>query len=326
MVEIFTVRFLNMEVAEFNSELRSLVPELFSSSEDGPDSDFQFIDLTKERKNLLIRVLSQFLDPADLNSQIDSNPGEVYDALNLAVKAAQMVLDEQPIFLQQATEFKVLAYKALKWQKQWKGLAELLTGGLILGSFLAVAGLLFSLLANFERAGVDYSSQTLTADKCGKLKTERTFRGNFALTSLTGCLLDGLELSYSSWAQSKADPGTSFRKAKAANADFSQATMPAVSFSGINLEFANLKLGNFQKADFSLSNLGLATLDGADFSGAKMMSIYLGRSSIAGTSFIGANLRGADFEGSSIIGSYFRGADLRGANFSLKSGKYDTIT
>lgn len=313
-----------MNVAEFYTELRSCVPEFFSSSSNVIVEEYQFIELTEEQKKDLTIILSNFLDQEKLAEQIEENPGEAYGALNEALKVAGKLLDEQPALFSLATEFKDQAYKTRKKTQRWEPLLQNIVPICLIVFGGAFAFYLISLIVDYSRAGVDYSTQTLTAEKCTALKTERTFRGDFSLTSLPGCQLDGLELGYSSWTQSKGGPGTSFRKVAAAYANFSQVTMPGVSFSGANLESANLRLANFSGGDFSLTNLRSANLDGTNFSGAKMPGSYLGLSSMEGTLFQNAELTGANFEGSEIRNADFSKASLRGANFSYRSStKYD---
>jgi uncharacterized protein YjbI with pentapeptide repeats len=182
------------------------------------------------------------------------------------------------------------------------------------------------LILQETRPGIDLSHQILTTQKCESLRSQRIYRGNFALTTLNGCHLDGLELGRSSWFLSKGDPKTSFRGVSAWDANFAQVQMPEVDFSGSDLRSSDFELAHLSGAVLSFANLTSANLKGVDLSGSKMQSVVLVSSSIQGSTFLNANLFDANFQGSEIVSSSFEGANLKGANFSYLPGRIDEYT
>lgn len=84
-----------------------------------------------------------------------------------------------------------------------------------------------------------------------------------------------------------------------------------LSFSGVNLSFADLSAIRAEKTNLSKAKLSGSVCAYSILEGAKFQSANL-----TGTDFTRARLKGADFRGANLTDTNFENADLRGANFS----------
>lgn len=88
-----------------------------------------------------------------------------------------------------------------------------------------------------------------------------------------------------------------------------------VSFSGADLEKADLNGIDLRGADLSQANLKEAELNGADLSQANLEGANLWGSNLRNVNLRQANLQNTDFGWANVIGADLRKADLNGASF-----------